>query len=226
VTTNFPSSIDAFTNPTSADTLDNPPHDQQHADINDAMEAVQAKVGVDGSAVTSSLDYKVAQQGLTFIKSVTIGSGVSSVTVSDAFSADFQNYKILIDVADCTDDSAFHFQIGAATAGYYGGHYAYRFNGATYNNFSNNGAYTSIGAAGSGYGGWYVIDISNPYATQETSWNGNFLYRRTSDSGNGAFGFHGGMVDNTTSYTSFSVEPNGTNTISGGTIRVYGYNNG
>lgn len=59
MTTNFPSSIDAFTNPTSADTLDNPPHDQQHADINDAMEAVQAKIGVDGSAVTSSLDYKV-----------------------------------------------------------------------------------------------------------------------------------------------------------------------
>lgn len=59
MTTNFPSSIDAFTNPTSADTLDNPPHDQQHADINDAMEAVQAKVGVDGSAVTSSLDFLV-----------------------------------------------------------------------------------------------------------------------------------------------------------------------
>lgn len=59
MTTNFPSSIDAFTNPTSADTLDNPPHDQQHADINDAMEAVQTKIGVDNSAVTTSLDYLV-----------------------------------------------------------------------------------------------------------------------------------------------------------------------
>jgi hypothetical protein len=48
VTTNFPSSIDAFTNPTSADTLDNPPHDQQHADINDAMEAVQTSL-LDGA---------------------------------------------------------------------------------------------------------------------------------------------------------------------------------
>lgn len=57
--TNFPGSLDAFTNPTSGDTLDNPPHDQQHADVNDAVEALQAKVGVDGSAVTSSLDYKV-----------------------------------------------------------------------------------------------------------------------------------------------------------------------
>ena len=32
----------------------------QHADANDAIEALQAKVGVDGSAVTTSLDYKVA----------------------------------------------------------------------------------------------------------------------------------------------------------------------
>ena len=48
MTTNFPSSVDAFTNPTSNDTLDNPPHDQQHADINDAMEAVQTSL-LDGS---------------------------------------------------------------------------------------------------------------------------------------------------------------------------------
>jgi hypothetical protein len=58
--TNFPTSLDAFTNPTAVDTLDSPPHDVQHADANDAIEALQAKVGVDGSAVTDSLDYKVA----------------------------------------------------------------------------------------------------------------------------------------------------------------------
>ena len=48
MTTNFPTSVDAFTNPTSNDTLDNPPHDQQHADINDAMEAVQTSL-LDGA---------------------------------------------------------------------------------------------------------------------------------------------------------------------------------
>ena len=58
--TNFPSSLDTLTNPSATDTLDSPPHDEQHADANDAIEALQAKVGVDGSAVTTSLDYKVA----------------------------------------------------------------------------------------------------------------------------------------------------------------------
>ena len=57
--TSFPGSLDVFTNPTAVDTLDSPPHDTQHADANDAIEALQAKVGVDGSAVTTSLDYKV-----------------------------------------------------------------------------------------------------------------------------------------------------------------------
>jgi len=59
--TNFPTSLDALTNPASGDALNNPSHSAQHANANDAIEALQAKVGVDSSAVTTSLDYKVAQ---------------------------------------------------------------------------------------------------------------------------------------------------------------------
>ena len=61
MTTNFPSGLDAFTNPSATDAMDSVtvPHASQHADLNDAVEALQAKVGVDGSAVTTSLDYKV-----------------------------------------------------------------------------------------------------------------------------------------------------------------------
>jgi len=60
VATNFPSGLDSLTNPTSGSALNSPSHADQHADANDAIEALEAKVGVDGSAVTSSLDYKVA----------------------------------------------------------------------------------------------------------------------------------------------------------------------
>lgn len=59
--TNFPASLDSLTNPTSSDSLSSPSHSAQHANANDAIEALQAKVGADSSAVTSSLDYKVAQ---------------------------------------------------------------------------------------------------------------------------------------------------------------------
>lgn len=57
--TNFPTSLDSLTNPQSTDELTNPSHADQHANANDAIEALQAKVGVNGSAVTTSLDYKV-----------------------------------------------------------------------------------------------------------------------------------------------------------------------
>lgn len=39
--TNFPGSQDSFTNPTSSDTLDSPDHAAQHADVNDAVEAIE-----------------------------------------------------------------------------------------------------------------------------------------------------------------------------------------
>ena len=57
--TSFPSGLDSFTNPTAVDTLDSPPHDTQHADANDAIEALQAKVGVNSSAVTTSHEYRI-----------------------------------------------------------------------------------------------------------------------------------------------------------------------
>ena len=76
--TNFPSSLDLFTNPTAVDTLDSPPHDTQHADANDAIEAIQAKVGVDSSAVTTSLDYRVGQMELGGGSMTTSSSAPSS----------------------------------------------------------------------------------------------------------------------------------------------------
>lgn len=58
---NFPTSLDNLTNPNTTDALNSPSHAGQHADANDAIEALQAKVGANSSAVTSSHDYKIAQ---------------------------------------------------------------------------------------------------------------------------------------------------------------------
>ena len=86
--TNFPTSLDSLTNPTAGDTLASPSHAGQHADANDAIEALQAKVGVNGSAVTTSLDYKVSQaatltgaQTLTN-KTIALGSNTISGTLT------------------------------------------------------------------------------------------------------------------------------------------------
>ena len=161
--------------------------------------------------------------GLVLVKSQAIGSGVSSVTVNDAFSSAFDNYRILVQVDSASNHSRFDISLGSTTTGYYGGHYGYRFNSAAYTSFIQDGSGSSVGACGAGYGGSSNIDISRPYQSDQTSWSGNFSYIRI-DSGNGAFGYFGGMVDNTTSYTSFTLTPSGA-TWTGGTIRVYGYRN-
>ena len=62
--TNFPASLDSLTNPTSSDSLNSPSHSAQHANSNDAIEALQVKVGADGSAVTSSHDYLIDKQSV------------------------------------------------------------------------------------------------------------------------------------------------------------------
>jgi len=59
--TNFPTSLDSLTNPATSDQLNSPSHAAQHTNANDAIEALEAKVGVDGSTVTTSHAYKIAQ---------------------------------------------------------------------------------------------------------------------------------------------------------------------
>jgi len=64
--TNFPASLDSLTNPTASDKLNSVtvPHATQHATLNDAVEALEAKVGVNGSAVTTSHDYLIDKQSV------------------------------------------------------------------------------------------------------------------------------------------------------------------
>lgn len=57
----FPVSLDSLLNPSSSDLLANTDpalgHARQHSDENDILEALEAKVGVDSSAVVTSIDY-------------------------------------------------------------------------------------------------------------------------------------------------------------------------
>lgn len=57
--TNFPTGLDSYVNPTGSDTLGEVSvlHSAQHSNINDAMEAVETKLGIDFSSVATSLDY-------------------------------------------------------------------------------------------------------------------------------------------------------------------------
>jgi len=55
----FPTSLDDWTKPVSTQTLYAAQHNQKHCDTIDAIEALEAKVGVDNSSVVTSLDYLI-----------------------------------------------------------------------------------------------------------------------------------------------------------------------
>lgn len=61
MSTSFPTGLDTLTNPTATDKVAVVSHSSQHANANDAIEALQAKVGANSSAVTTSHDYKLGE---------------------------------------------------------------------------------------------------------------------------------------------------------------------
>jgi len=85
--TNFPTSLDSLTNPQGTDSVLAVPHAAQHANANDAIEALEAKVGANNSAVTTSLDYRIrtlesASVDTEAIQDI-VGGMVSSNTETD-----------------------------------------------------------------------------------------------------------------------------------------------
>lgn len=221
--TNWPTSRDTFTNPTSGDTLDSPSHAAQHANINDAVEAMQAHAGLVLVKPTSVTGGTIGTNG-----AVTIGSGVSSVTVNGAFSSTFDNYKIVISnvTGSTTGDILMQLTTGgtASTASYYWA--------TAYVTYSTN-AVTGTGG-GSPRGDWILSSINStnnkqsaevtlfqPFLTVRTNFASTSYIARTDIAGLGA----GGMHDVATSYDGIKLIPSA-GTFTGGTIRVYGYNNG
>ena len=159
--------------------------------------------------------------GLTLIKSQTIGSGVSSVTVSDVFSATYDNYRITINGGVGSTNLGLNLQLGATTTGYY--QMIYRTSGyasttqanAAVNNGSN---FVDVGFGTTGQLSGFC-DLLSPFLSSRTFFGG-FSARASGESSGPTSGF----LDNATSYTAFTflVSPGN---ITGGTIRVYGYKN-
>jgi hypothetical protein len=104
VAINFPTSLDNFTNPSSGNTLDSPSHSLQHSDINDAVEALEAKLGIGASPAGSATSGQVltASTGGTTTWTTPTGGMTqigSTLTLSGASSFNWtsipQTYKSL-----------------------------------------------------------------------------------------------------------------------------------
>jgi hypothetical protein len=218
--TNFPTSVDNFTNPTANDSLNLPSHSTQHANANDAIEAVESYLltGAGNAGLVKIIPTGATNGTLAANGDVTIGSAVSSVTVSGAFSAAYDNYKILVSggVGSSTDN-AIYLRLGASAASYsFGSGYAIFSGGAPqqYSSSSSAAQFTDIASIGTNYQS-IDINVNSPFLARFTTVSSNFAYS------NGAV-FYSGMHKLATSYSDFTLLT-GTGTITGGIIHVYGY---
>jgi hypothetical protein len=155
--------------------------------------------------------------GLRLVKKQTIGTSVASVTVTNAFSATYQQYRIVINGGTNSAQNYGRLILGASNTQYYYGGPGWGYaGGGSGVNGNNDSSFNTV---------WYApsanfldcnIELKNPFLTQYTGINFSFA--------NSAIGGFVGAGEHkvAASYTDFTLAPL-SGTMTGGTIYVYGY---
>jgi hypothetical protein len=158
--------------------------------------------------------------GLQLVKKQTVDTGVASVTVNDAFSATYENYKIIYTGGvGSTSGQPMSGGFPASGANYYNSlifcSYSNTTVGAVNNN--NTAAWTFLGYATSSHA-FLNVDVLSPFAAKTSAFSASHMQSFTG----GAAGTNTGFHNVATSYSSFFLTPV-SGTLTGGTIYVYGY---
>jgi hypothetical protein len=174
--------------------------------VKDGATAIEAL----GDAIDATV-FGLPSSAFTLVKSQVIGTTVSSVTVTDAFSATYDAYKIVIaGTGTATSDSCeLRTTLGASATGYWAGGFS--------SNINTNAAFWQAGRAGQN-GQAFNIELVNPFLATRTILTSNYVNFNTA----GQYGAIAGFHDVSTSFSAFTITTS-TGTITGGTIYVYGY---
>jgi hypothetical protein len=164
----------------------------------------------------------LANSGLVLVKSQTVGSGVSSVEVSGAFSSIYDNYRIIYTGGTASTANMQHsLRLGSTVSSTYQTVLTYM----DWGSGTVNGAQTTntswfwIGGEKTNANGGPILtlfELYNPFNSVATMMNS------TAYGGGSSAGTSNGRLNNTTSYTAFTLLPD-SGTFTGGAITVYGY---
>ena len=185
-------------------------------------------VGTNGQVLTADstaatgIKWAAASSGaLTLIKTQTIGTTVSSVTVTGAFSSSYDNYLIQVTGGVLSTDQNMTLQLGSTSSGYY--------EFATYGSptattitaiNSNNAAAFQYVVSGSTGGVFSNITLMGPNLAKPTG----IIYNAMRPSSSRTYLSGSGTEDSSTQHTAFTLTC-AAGTTTGGTIKVYGYSN-
>ena len=156
--------------------------------------------------------------GLVFVKSQTIGSGVSSVTLSNVFSSDFQNYKVVTTGISNSTTATLRVVFGGST-----NHYAT----LSWNLYNGTSGRIDV-LNGSNIPVNYIVSSPADNGCELTVTRPNVSsYTQVMGTGMGAgyTNWVGGTDFTVRSHTDLTLSISA-GTMTGGTVRVYGYNDG
>ena len=158
--------------------------------------------------------------GLTLVSATTIGTTVSSVTVTGAFSSTYDVYQITLSGGVASASGNIHFKLDAASNYYWSAMYLNYNTGSFNGDAAQNSTQFSYGFFGNDNNLSGTMIVTNPNLAKRTSF--------TSASGGAVAGYSfqvaGGFQNANTQHTDFTIAP-ASGTLTGGTIRVYGFKN-
>jgi hypothetical protein len=173
-----------------------------------------------GSSVDTTLYTALggAYPGLRLIKKQTIGSAVSSVAVTGAFSATYDNYKIMIGNSVGSTNANLQLTLTGSTSSYassviYGAYSggSVGLTAGSLSSFNESGSVSTNGVS-------MNVELGDPFNSKFTSYRSLHAVMNNAGSAIAISGVH--HLAN--SYTGFTITTS-SGTISGGTIYVYGY---
>jgi len=164
--------------------------------------------------------------GLVLVSSTTIGTTVASVTVSNAFSATYDNYRIIVSGGIASTVLTLNLTLGATVTNYSFNNFNMNYDSGTLTGTNGNATTSWVRAArGDSNNLDAEIEIKSPFLAKRTTGQWRFSTSQPAASTAGvAWNIGGGFLNDATSYTAFTLTTS-TGTVTGGTIRVYGYQN-
>jgi hypothetical protein len=188
--------------------------------VKDGATAIEAL----GDAIDATV-FGLPSGALTLVKAQTIGSAVTSVIVTSAFSATYDNYFITVNntaFSQANDNFGFQLRTGSTTAVT---NYKYVGMWTAYNStvsFTVSSGNTIFMGLGRGLGATQKQSLAfyvyQPFLAERTTING-LGYTGSDLAGSGTTGFH----DTAASYDQFVISCVNGGNFTGGTVSVYGY---
>jgi len=173
-----------------------------------------------GEVLTASdTNTYLANSGLVYIKQQTVGNGVSTVSVTDAFSSTYDNYEIIYSGGTSSVNNNFNLYLTGQSSNYYNVllYGTYTATGPSIATTNNDRAFWPwVGGGFTTNGNFARVTLLSPFEAKYT--------RITSPTyqGDTNAGFMSGVNKTASSATGFTITSD-SGTISGGVIFVYGY---